>query len=296
MIIDFHTHIFPDPVRNNRADYCKDEPAFRLLYEPENSKMAGVEDLIACMDEGGVDMAVTFGFPWENPELAREHNDYIVEAQQKYPDRLAGFCCVGMYCGNPALEVERCLDAGLFGVGELGFYQSGLDEEARSLLEPVMAICRERDKPVMIHTNEPVGHQYPGKTPVTIRQIYDLAAAFPDNRIILAHWGGGVFFYHLLKREAEDVLKNIWYDTAASPYLYRSDIYKSACELAGAGKVLWGTDFPLLKPVDRTAATVCSAFVADGSAKRVVDPVDANTVSRFSYRHYVHAASPWQSD
>jgi hypothetical protein len=248
MKIDFHTHIFPDPVRNNRAGYFADEPAFRLLYEPEKSKMASAEDLIACLDESGVDMAVTFGFPWENPELARAHNDYIIDAQQRYPGRLAGFCCMSLYGGDPAAEAERCLDAGLYGVGELAFYQSGIDAEAIRRLSPVMAVCRERGKPVMIHTNEPVGHLYPGKTPITVRQIYDLAAAFPDNRIVLAHWGGGVFFYNLLKREARDVLKNVWYDTAASPYLYEADIYRIARELAGPDKILWGTDFPLLKP------------------------------------------------
>ncbi len=248
MIIDFHTHIFPESIRNNRADFFKGESAFRLLYEPEKSKIASAEDLIAQMDESGVDMAVTFGFPWESPELAREHNDYIIEAQKRYPERLAGLCCVGMYRGDPAREVARCLDAGLYGVGELAFYHSGIDEEAIGLLEPVMAICRDRDKPVMIHTNEPVGHQYPGKSPLTVGQIYDLAAAFPDNRIVLAHWGGGVFFYNLLKREAKEVLKNVWYDTAASPFLYDVDIYKTACALTGPDKILWGTDFPLLKP------------------------------------------------
>ncbi|MEW6076456.1 MAG: amidohydrolase family protein [Thermodesulfobacteriota bacterium] len=248
MKIDFHTHIFPDPVRHNRSGYFAGEPAFRLLYEPEKSKMASAEELIACLDESGVDMAVTFGFPWENPDLALAHNDYIIEAQRRYPGRLAGFCCLDMYGGDPAAEVERCLDAGLYGVGELAFYQSGIDAEAVRRLAPVMAVCRERGKPVMIHTNEPVGHPYPGKTPITVRQIYDLAAAFPDNRIVLAHWGGGVFFYNLLKREAREVLKNVWYDTAASPYLYEADIYRIAGGLAGPDKILWGTDFPLLKP------------------------------------------------
>ncbi|MFP4445170.1 MAG: amidohydrolase family protein [Desulfosudaceae bacterium] len=248
MIIDFHTHIFSRDVRANRAEYFDGEPAFRLLYESEKSKLAGAADLVAVIDESEVDLAVTFGFPWENPDLAKRHNDYVIEAQQRYPDRLAGLCCVGMYQGDPAREAERCLDAGLYGVGELAFYQSGIDEEARQRLAPLMAVCRERDKPVMIHTNEPVGHHYPGKTPITVGQIYDLAAAYPDNRIVLAHWGGGIFFYNLLKREAKEVLANIWYDTAASPYLYDTRIYRTAAELAGPEKILWGTDFPLLKP------------------------------------------------
>jgi len=45
------------------------------------------------------------------------------------------------------------------------------------------------------------------------------------------------------------VLANVWFDTAASPYLYRSDIYRLAAELAGEEKVLFGTDYPLL-PVE----------------------------------------------
>ena len=248
MIIDFHTHIFPDTVRNNRQGYFVHEPAFRLLYESGKSKMTGVEDLIACLDENGLDMAVAFGFPWEDEDLTRRHNDYVIEVQRRYPERVAGFCCIGMYQKDPAREVERCFDAGLYGVGELAFYQSGIDAQALRLLTPVMTVCRDRNKPILIHTNEPVGHQYSGKTPITVRQIYDLAAAFPDNRIVLAHWGGGIFFYNLLKKEAGDVLKNIWYDTAASPFLYDPRIYKIACELAGSDKILWGTDFPLLKP------------------------------------------------
>jgi len=100
----------------------------------------------------------------------------------------------------------------------------------------------------MIHTNEPVGHKYPGKTPVTLEQIYTLAKTFPDNKIILAHWGGGLFFYNVMKKETKEILKNIWYDTAASPFLYDSQIYDLAVAAGVIDKVLLGTDFPLLAP------------------------------------------------
>ena len=248
MIIDAHTHIFPDDIRHNRERYFDGEPAFRLLYDSPKSKMAGVEDLIAVMDESKVDQAVTFGFPWENPDTAEYHNDYILTAQQAYPERLIGLGCMSMYSPYPAGEAERCLAAGLRGIGELACYQAGLDSDALQRLSPVMALCRKYEAPVMIHTNEPVGHQYPGKTPNTTKQIYDLAAAFPENRIILAHWGGGVFFFNLLKKEAKSVFSNIWFDTAASPFLYDPDIYGIACRLIGSGKILFGTDYPLLPP------------------------------------------------
>jgi hypothetical protein len=93
-----------------------------------------------------------------------------------------------------------------------------------------------------------VGHLYPGKTPNTMIQIYETVARFPENKVILAHWGGGIFFYNLLKKAVKETLKNVWYDTAASPFLYDNRIYQYAKDLVGLDKVLLGTDYPLLKP------------------------------------------------
>ncbi|MGB5991237.1 MAG: amidohydrolase family protein, partial [Desulfobacterales bacterium] len=100
----------------------------------------------------------------------------------------------------------------------------------------------------LIHTNEPVGHLYPGKTPNTLKQIYNLITRFSENKIVLAHWGGGIFFYNLLKKEVKERLKNVYFDTAASPFLYHLEIYRYAVEIAGLDKILFGSDFPLLKP------------------------------------------------
>lgn len=248
MIIDIHTHIFPEKIRDHREDYFSSEPAFRLLYESPKSELIGVDELIAVMDEQNVDKSVVFGFPWISSEAFRLNNDYIIDAVKRYPERLIGFGCFDLNSPDAAKETERCLDAGLKGIGELAFYQSGIDEEAVKKMGPVMALCEERDLPVLIHTNEPVGHAYPGKTPITISQIYNLAQQYPENKIVLAHWGGGIFFFNLLKRDAKNVLKNVWYDTAASPYLYDPEIFTAAIELAGADKILFGSDYPLLKP------------------------------------------------
>lgn len=248
MIIDVHTHIFPKNICDHREDYFDGEAPFKLLYDSPKSPLITAEDLIAAMDEQGVDKSVTFGFPWKKAAYYQKNNDEVIASVSKFPDRLIGLCCVDIYHPEAVKEVERCLDAGLSGVGELAFYQSGIEAQALKMLEPVMALCRDKKVPVMIHTNEPIGHLYPGKTPVTLAQIYNLAKAFPDNKIILAHWGGGIFFYTLLKREVRQTLKNIYYDTAASPFLYSPEIYPTAMTLAGPDKILLGTDYPLIKP------------------------------------------------
>ncbi len=249
MIIDSHVHLFSKAVQSDRSPFFDGEPEFKLLYDSPKSPIAGVEELISVMDEQQVDISVVSGFPWRHPEYARQNNDMVIEAVVKYPDRIRGLACFDAAWPKAAREAERCIDAGLSGVGELAFYLSGIDNNALESLSPVMAVLRDKGNlPCMIHTNEPLGHLYPGKTPVTLDQINTLARTFPDNRIILAHWGGGIFFYHVMKRQLKQDLKNIWYDTAASVFLYDSTIYDMAATAGVLDKVLFGTDFPLLKP------------------------------------------------
>jgi predicted TIM-barrel fold metal-dependent hydrolase len=43
-------------------------------------------------------------------------------------------------------------------------------------------------------------------------------------------------------------MANVYYDTAASPFLYSKKIYAIASEMVGVEKIFFGTDFPLLSP------------------------------------------------
>lgn len=248
MIIDCHTHLFPEEISRNRERFLDGEPAFQMIYRSKKATMIGVEALIQEMDESGVDVSVVCGFPWVNPETVKKNNDYILEAVARYPKRLIGLACFDAYSEKIAEETERCIRGGMQGVGELAFYLSGIDDAALDRLAPVMAILSAHCLPAMIHTNESVGHRYPGKTDITLPQIYAIPKRFPDNAIIFAHFGGGVFFYNLLKKEVRETLKNVYYDTAAAPFLYDERIYRYAMELAGEEKILFGSDYPLIKP------------------------------------------------
>lgn len=248
MIIDFHTHIFPQDICGHREKYFPGEPEFRLLYDSPKSRLVGASELISEMDAQGIDKSVVFGFPWNRLDTARLQNDYILEVVQAHPDRLIGFCCLNPLHPDAAKEVERCIQGGLKGVGELAFYQSGIDAPVLAALSPIMSLCAENRLPIMVHTNEPIGHAYPGKAPMTLFEIYTMVQRFPDNVIVLAHWGGGLPFYHLLKKEVKQALKNVFVDTAASPFLYDPAIYPVAAAAFGHEKILLGSDFPLLKP------------------------------------------------
>ncbi len=248
MIIDIHTHIFPDIFRKKRRLFFDGEPAFEMLYSFNRSKLAGARSLIEDMDKEGVDAAVVFGFPWKNPDNYTRHNDYIIESVSSFPDRLIGLSCFDPLSPHGAKEAERCFKLGLKGVGELAVYDSPLTPDIITCLSDVMAVCREYDAPLLMHVNEPVGHRYPGKQEITLRQIENLIKRYRDNKIILAHWGGGLFFFALLKKEIRELLKKVWFDTAASPFLYDPAIYKTAGDIIGYEKIIFGSDYPLIKP------------------------------------------------
>ncbi len=248
MIVDFHTHIFPQEIRRNRERYFPSEYTFELLYKSPKSKLIGAKELVTTMVEQGIDRSVVFGFPWKNSETFKMHNDYVIESIIRYPNQLIGFGCFDMFHSEVSVEAERCLDSGLSGIGELAFYESGIDEAALRKLDPVMEVCLKRDYPVLIHTNEPVGHNYPGKTANTLSQIYQLIRRFSDNTIVLAHWGGGIFFFNLMKKEVKESLRNVYFDIAASPFLYDPLVYRIAIQTIGAEKILFGSDFPLIIP------------------------------------------------
>jgi uncharacterized protein len=248
MIIDFHAHIFPTEICQNREKYFPSEPSFKLLYQSPKSKLIGAIELLNSMDENKVDKSVIFGFPWKNSKTFKMHNDYIMEIVQKYPDRFIGLGCFDPTVGQAVAEAARCLDGGLAGIGELAFYQNGIDGSALEQLAPIMAMCADYDLPVLIHTNEPVGHAYPGKTPITLAQIYRLINRFSETLIVLAHWGGGLLFYSLMKKDVKETLTNVFFDTAASPFLYDPEIYRFAVRYLGVDKILFGSDYPLLPP------------------------------------------------
>jgi predicted TIM-barrel fold metal-dependent hydrolase len=246
MIIDSHTHIFPPFFLEEREEALSREYAFRSVYGSAHSRLIGRDELLKVMDEEGVDRCVVFGFPWERADYFKRHNDYIIESVQRYPERLIGFSCFSPLSSEASAEARRCLQAGLSGVGELALYESDISYETVSNIEFLMETCSNFRVPILLHANEPVGHSYPGKTRMTLAGLYEFLKKYPGNQIVLAHWGGGLFFYGMMKKEVKDVLRNVWFDTAASPFLYEPLIYKVAGDIVGFDKILFGTDYPLI--------------------------------------------------
>ena len=266
MIIDAHTHIFPPEVVEQRERFLDGEPAFAAIYQDPKAHMVTAEGLIQAMDQGGVDVSWALGFPWVKEENSRLHNDYLAKAVKESNNRLRGLACVHAPAGWAYGEADRALSLGLSGLGELAFYDSDLDVEA---LTPLCRLAAEAGKPLLLHTNEPVGHKYPGKSPMTLASLYALIRQNPKTRLVLAHMGGGIFFYASLKKEVGQALANVWLDIAAAPFLYRPGAYKMAVDLMGPDKLLLGSDYPLL-PVSRYQKELAQAGLSPEQLDRIM--------------------------
>jgi predicted TIM-barrel fold metal-dependent hydrolase len=246
MIIDFHTHVFPPSIVQNREDYLYRDELFRLLYAGKNSKLATTADLISNMDDQGIQRSVILNIAWNSQEICRQTNDYILESIARYPNRLIGFCMVKFDSQNAAiLEIERCKKSGIKGIGEIRPSCDILKQN--STLHPIIDYIVEQNLILLTHTSEPIGPIYPGKGEITPQTLYPLITSNTNLKLVCAHWGGGLPFYALMPK-VNPFFKNLYFDSAASPFLYQPQIYSLVTQSVGLEKILFGSDYPLLSP------------------------------------------------
>jgi predicted TIM-barrel fold metal-dependent hydrolase len=246
VIIDAHVHLLPRRVRDDRGPYCVADAAFGALYSSPKAKLAAESDIITHLDRSGFDKAVVFGFPWADAELIRMNNDEVWDFHARFPQRIIPFAVLCAKGGDDASsEASRTLEAGFRGLGELAVYDGGWNAEGLDAFDAAADVAAAAHAPVLIHVNEPVGHAYPGKIPVDFSALVDFISRRRGMVFILAHWGGGLLFYALMK-EVSAILSRTLFDTAASPFLYNSRVFDVALRILGPDRIVFGTDFPLL--------------------------------------------------
>ena len=139
MIIDSHTHIFPEEVRKDRDSFCQRDEGFSSIYGNPKARLAGVEDLIASMDEAEVDASIICGFSWSRPDLCHLHNQYLLESVSRYPHRLIAFLSLPLSDPEGSMkELEEGIRRGARGVGEMAFYEREMTSLDLDLMKPIL--------------------------------------------------------------------------------------------------------------------------------------------------------------
>jgi predicted TIM-barrel fold metal-dependent hydrolase len=249
-VVDAHVHAYPAEVAADPAAWGRawGEPGWTACVAPTGRRTiqgwADPDRLIADMDEAGVEACVVLGWYWERQETCDLQNGWHGEWVRRHPGRLAAFATVHPPAGQRALDgLERALDTGLCGIGELLPPAQGFTLEDR-WWRRVVELAIRRKLLINLHATDPAAGPAAGpKTPLDA--YLRLAREYPEATFILAHWGGGLAARGL-PGETGSLPPNLYFDTAASPLLYDPGVFRRAVDRVGAERILFGSDYPLL--------------------------------------------------
>lgn len=250
-MIDCHIHRYPPEVIKDPSGWALlmgEAHWGRLVAPSKGFSLQGWADrrrLFEDMDRAGIEKVVMLGWYWECQATCELQNRWHLDWLKEDPGRLLAFAAVQPGEGDQAFDaVRRAIDGGCRGIGEMMPVVQGFARNHPTWLK-ILQWAQENGIPVNMHVTDPVGHEYAGKIETPLSDFQWIARQFPDLKLILSHWGGGLPFYELNKSQRED-FKNVYYDTAAGPLLYEPDIWRRVCDLVGPDKILFGSDYPLL--------------------------------------------------
>lgn len=244
-IIDAHVHLYPSEASRAPAAWAeaRKEPLWATLATRQRKDGTPVQtfpamsELLRDMNSAGVRKAVLLGWYWQNHATCVEHNKFYASCIKAYPGRFSAFATVHPAAGQAALdEVKRARDLGFVGLGELSPHAQGVPLND-PLWRKLLALAGELKLPVNLHVTDPLSKPYAGRVDTPLNDFLALAQDFPATNFILAHWGGGLAW-----TTRALALPNLWFDTAASPLLYPSGVWKKG----PPGRVLFGSDYPLV--------------------------------------------------
>jgi hypothetical protein len=207
------------------------------------------EELLASLAEIDSRAAV---FTMHEPDGYPLANDRVLAEAEASGGVLVPFCRLDPHTGSAAAEAERCLDAGARGIKLHPRAEQFRLEEPET--EPIFAVANERGVPVLVHAGRGI--------PALGRDALDLAAKYPDARIILAH-------------AAVCDLAWIWRHAADHPNLFFDSAWWSANDLltlfslVPPGQIVWGSDAPYGTPLQSQIIAFRCALQAGVAAEHL---------------------------
>lgn len=238
MIIDAHTHIFPDKIAARAVSAL----AATANTEPHTNGTSA--ETLTLMDRAGVDKAVLVSVATK-PEQMRTINDFL---KTKESERFVPFGAIYPVtddgCDLIMRELEYIQALGFKGVKLHPEYQGFYPDDER--LTPFYELCSELGLAITFHAGEDIGFKppYHGEP----LRFCELARSFPKLKIICAHFGGWKRWSEVAELLSEH--DNVFYDTAfCSKYLERG-IAERLIQKKGADNILLGSDVPWEDPSD----------------------------------------------
>ncbi len=230
MIVDTHTHIYPDKV----APIVARKMAEGVLKPYGNLTL---QDLLATSDRCGIGATVVFNIA-EKPSVVQAANDFLASVCDG--QKLIGLGTIHPDYENFQEEIDRLKTMGLRGVKFSSTYQDFFADEERML--PIYQKLSDNDMITYFHVGkDPVSPTAEAKTsPQRLARVLEM---FPKLKVVAAHFGG----LEMLE-EAEKYLagKNLYLDTAWTPSVevLNPEAITHLIKKHGAERIFFASDYP----------------------------------------------------
>lgn len=235
MVIDFHTHIFPEKIAK-RAIQSLEDNMLRANGKREYAYLDGtVSGLLASMEEQKIDMSVIMPIA-TTVKQAPSINAFAKEINSNYKN-LISFGSVNPHQSDWEQVLEGLAENGFLGIKLHPEYQEFYicsDESIR-----IINKCEELGLLVLLHTGEDKGVLPPRHcTPKMLAQLLN----YTDGHNVIAAHMGGLFRW---EEVCEYLLTSPYYfDTSYSLGHMSRETAEKIITAHGADKILYGSDSP----------------------------------------------------
>lgn len=231
MLIDFHTHAFPDKL----AERALGTLAAKVRMVPEtNGSIAG---LLAHMDNCGVDRSVVCNIA-TNAKQMTNVNNFAIETLKLYGNRLTPLGSINPEAEGQSEEIKRLRQAGIAGLKLHPDYM-GFRIDDR-IYDEIFDTAAGFGMFIIIHAGFDV--YSPGKVWAPPEAVAKRLIRSPKTTLICAHFGGNMMW-----NEVEDKLlgKNLFIDTSmgAIEGLSREQAVRMFSK-HDSSQILFGSDCP----------------------------------------------------
>ena len=229
MIIDFHTHAFPDELAAR---------AINILSSQRNNIFTPVTDgrissLVGCMDDAGVDISVIMPVITKPSQFIKLN----LWAQSICSDRIISFGGVHHATDDYKRDIDFVVSLGLKGLKFHCEYQDFLVDEPKMLR--IYDYALSRGLILLFHTGFDPGYSPPFRS--SAGQLANVADAMRGGVIIAAHLGGYGEWDHVAEHLAD---RDIYLDTSMGFQYYPGEEFLRIKEAFGAERLLFATDSP----------------------------------------------------
>ncbi|MDR0821290.1 MAG: amidohydrolase family protein [Oscillospiraceae bacterium] len=252
MIIDCHTHIYPQKIADKAVKYIGE--FYTLSMHRDCSGTA--EELLSEMDSAGIDRAAILAVS-QAPDQTHKINEFAAATAAAHP-RLFGLGTIHIEQQDILAEVEHIKSLGLNGLKLHPDMQKFNADDER--LFPVFDLLSQYKLPLMLHAGDfRFGYSHPDR----IKNICD---NFPRLTVVAAHFGGWSMF-----DLAFEVLENTnaVVDTSSSFAFLGKRRSLELIRLYGTDRVMFGSDYPMWKPGDELT-TLLSLGLSDTELERIL--------------------------